>query len=93
MIASISNGDTYEVTEFKQIDDTSYYAFFDEMRASQFGKAITFKMVEGDNTVSNTLCYSVESYAAVYKTDAEVGSVASSMMKYGKAANNFNQVD
>ena len=79
-------GETYEVTEYDLVGTDVYYFYFNEITAFQFGEVVEFYFMEGDTVVSNTLLYSVESYATSKLEDAIVGNVVSAMMKYGKAA-------
>lgn len=93
VVVKVENGDEYEVSEFEATGTNQYYVRFDELRASQFGNALDFKVMEGDTVISNTLRYSIESYVAKNKTDATRGAVVSAMMKYGKAAVVFNETN
>ena len=83
-------GVDYEVTEFTKLSNVSgkprYKFTFDNVTAFQLEEPIYVKFVDGDTVISNTLCYSVESYAAYYRDNAKVGPVVCAMMKYGKAA-------
>lgn len=86
VLVNVENGSSYEVTEFTVADTNQYYVCFDGITASQFGTALEFKVIEGDTVISDTLRYSVESYASKYKDADKEGAVVSAMMKYGKAA-------
>ena len=93
MVVKVENGEEYEVTDFTVADTNQYYACFDQIKASQFGNTLDFKIMEGDTVISNTLRYSVESYAAKNKDSATLGGVLAAMMKYGKAAATFNETN
>lgn len=88
-IFEIEGGDTYEVTEFVQYGDGLYYAYFDQVTAFQMETPVYAKIMEGDTVISNTVRYSVSSYAYKYQNSETVGPVVSEMMKYGKSAYNF----
>ena len=88
-IFEIEGGDAYEVTEFVQYGDGLYYAYFDQVTAFQMETPVYAKIMEGDTVISNTVRYSVSSYAYKYQNSETVGPVVSEMMKYGKSAYNF----
>ena len=78
------------MTEYESINTAGeYYFYFDEITAFQFDEPIDFYFTQDNVTISNTLRYSVESYAMNKLDDATVGAVVSAMMKYGKAAHTF----
>ena len=93
LVAKIANGNKFQVTEIVQAERGTYYVYFDEVIASQFGNAIDFQIVDGNTVISNTLRYSVESYASKKLTDEILGEILSCMMKYGKAANAYNKAE
>lgn len=80
------NGESVEVTKYELASPNVYYFYFDGMTASQFGSPIDFYFMEENTVVSNTLRYSVESYAVAKLSDGTVKNVVSAMMKYSKAA-------
>lgn len=86
MAASVDGGTEIEITQFEAAGENLYYAYFDELTAYQYGNPIDFTLKEDGAAISNTLRYSVESYAAKYKENDTIGGVISAMMKYGKAA-------
>ena len=86
-------GETFEVTDYELADTNAYYFYFDEITAFQFGESVDFYFMEGDTVTSNTLRYSVESYATNKLEDATVGDVVSALMKYGKAAITYNEAE
>ena len=49
--------------------------------------------MDGDSVVSNTARYSVASYAVKYKDNATVGPVVCAMMKYGKSAAAYQELN
>ena len=93
LIAQVDGGSTYEINEFYSLGDNQYYVYFDNMKASQFSNALYFKIQENGKIISNTLRYSVESYAARNKENEKMGTVLITMMKYGKAAQNYNSIN
>ena len=93
LVAQVGEEAPIEITEFEDLGSGQYYVYFDAMRASQLSSPLYFKICDGDTAISNTMRYSVESYAST-KLDAEdVGAVVSAMMKYGKAAVTYNETD
>ena len=86
LYAKVGNAKFFEVTEHEKIGEGSYYFYFDDMNAQEFSKSIDFYFVEKNTVISNTLRYSVESYATKKSDDVSVGGVVSALMKYGKAA-------
>ncbi len=80
---------TTEITEFTSLGNNLYYAYFDNVPAFKFGVPVDFTLKVNDQPVSNTLRYSVESYAALAKDNETVGNVVRAMMKYGKAAQRY----
>lgn len=89
--ASVIGGSNVDVTEFTSLGNHTYYAYFDGFTAFQFSSAIDFVLEENGKAISNTLRYSVESYASKNKNHASLGSIVSAMMKYGKAASTYKQ--
>ena len=81
------DGKVYEVTELEQHGEGVYYAYFDQLTAYQMESPIYVKIMKEDKVISDTVRYSVSSYAYRYKTDEKIGEVVCAMMKYGKAAN------
>lgn len=92
VVVKVAGGETYTITELETLGNNTYGVYFDEVRASQFGNSIYFQVLDGDEVVSNTLRYSVESYAVGKLEDAQLGEIVSAMMKYGKAAAEYNKI-
>ena len=78
---------TIESDEFLE-EDGSYYIFFDGLNAGQMSEAVNVKIYKGDTLVSNTLRYSIESYAYSYQNSADtnLAELVKAMMKYGDSA-------
>ncbi len=89
MEAAVEGADSTQINEFKSLGDNYYYVYFDGVPAFRFGTPVDFTLKVNGEPVSNTLRYSVESYAALMREDASVGNVMSAMMKYGKAAQRY----
>lgn len=65
-----------------------YYVYFNGFNAGQLSEAVYVTVYDGNTAVSNTLRYSIETYAAMAQsTDNEaLKSLTNSMMKYGNSA-------
>ena len=92
MAVSVDGGEPVSVEQFESAGDGLYYVYFDGITAYQFSKPVDFTLKIDDTAISNTLRYNVESYAFSNQEDAEVGDIVSALMKYGKAAVDYNQV-
>ena len=92
LYAKVAESEVFEVTDYELVSGTTnqYYFYFDNLTAFQFSDTVDFYFVQDGTTVSNTLRYSIESYAAKYKDNASVGAVVKAMMKYGYAAAAFS---
>lgn len=68
-----------------------YYVFFDGLDASQMSEAVYLTVYDGDMPVSNTICYSIESYAYSKQssTDTNLVNLLEAMMKYGNSASAY----
>ena len=86
LYAKVGSAKLFEVTEYEEIGEGVYYFYFDKINAQEFCKTIDFYFVEGNAIISNTLRYSVESYASKKIEDDSIGGVVSSLIKYGKSA-------
>ncbi len=80
-------------TDFVKTDG-AYYVYFSELNAAQMREPIYMTAYDGNMVaVSNTVCYSVESYAYA-KQDSTIPYLADlvkSMMKYGDSAYSYIQ--
>ena len=85
VVAKVNGIETY-ITQFDEAGAGAYYAYFDGIKASQFDSPVDFVIMSGDTKISNTLRYSVESYASKNKDNVSVGDIVCAMMKYGKSA-------
>lgn len=68
-----------------------YYVYFDGLVADQMREKVYITAYNGETAVSNTVCYSIESYA-YDKQNSNVENLSPlviSMMKYGNSAYNY----
>jgi len=70
---------------FEKGKDGYWYFYFDGVYANQMSDEVFITAYKGDDQVSYTLKYSVESYAATV-TDAKLKAVTDAMMRYGNSA-------
>lgn len=68
--------------------DGGYWIYFDHFTAAQMSESVYITMYRGKTAVSNTMRYSVESYAVAKKdsADASLAALVSAMMRYGDSA-------
>ena len=87
-----STGDVEYATvaskDFERRAAGGYYVYFDGFDASQMRDVVYVTAYNGDTAVSNTIAYSVETYAYAKQnsTVANLGDLVKAMMKYGDAA-------
>lgn len=70
---------------FEKGKDGYWYFYFDGVYANQMSDEVFITAYKGDEQVSYTLKYSVESYAATV-TDAKLKAVTDAMMRYSNSA-------
>lgn len=85
---------TWEIgsNEFDPVigEDNRYYIYFDSLDASQMSEKIYATIYKDGVAVSNTLQYTIETYAAKNTVaGTTLGELLISMMKYGDAANKY----
>ena len=83
---------TYELDSFSVADKAGeYYVYFRGLNASQMRTAITATAYRDGQAVSDTVRYSVESYAAskLDAADAYLADLVKAMMRYGDSAENY----
>ena len=80
------NGEAVE-TYIKQ-ENGVYYVYVLDLAYAQLSEKVYVTLYEGDTAVSDTICYSVESYAATMldATDEELVTLLKAMMCYGDSA-------
>ncbi len=76
---------------FKKYADGYYYVYFSGLDASQMSDSIYLTVYSGDTAVSNTVRYSIESYAYAMKDSGneKLSALVHSMIKYGNSAKNY----
>ena len=74
---------------FEKGKDGYWYFYFDGVYANQMSDEVFITAYRGDEQVSYTLKYSVESYAATV-TDAKLKKVTDAMMRYGNSAKAYS---
>lgn len=81
---------TVPASEF-ELYEGSLYVFFNGLNAAQMSEPVYLTIYDGDTAVSNTICYSVESYAYAKQnsTDTNLVNLLEAMMKYGNSANAY----
>ena len=86
----IAGAKTATITDIKRAGEY-YYVDFDGLMATDMRKEINATVYNGEAAVSETLTYSVESYAAKHQDDTaeSLGALVKAMMKYGDSAANY----
>lgn len=76
---------------FEHQENDYYYVYFNGFDASQFSEDVFLTVYKDDKAVSNTIRYSIESYAFAKQNDSNVAlaNLVKSMMRYGKSAQNY----
>ncbi len=76
---------------FKKYADGYYYVYFSGLDASQMSDSIYLTVYSGDTAISNTVRYSIESYAYAMKDSGneKLSALVHSMIKYGNSAKNY----
>ena len=83
----ITNGtQTWTVTELLDLGNGQYNAYFSGLSARQMREVVSVTVMEGDTAVSNTLQYSIETYAFKKQNEARLGDLVLAMMRYGDSA-------
>ena len=93
-------GKTYDIpsSDFVARTDSEnkYYIYFNNLTATQFSEPVYITVYNNDTAVSNTLCYSVESYAyskigdgTQSSGDSKLDNLLISLIKYGKSAYDY----
>ncbi len=82
---------TVNSNTFKKYKDGYYYVYFGGLDVTQMSENIYLTVYNGEEKVSNTVRYSIESYAAAMKDSSyeNLGPLVHSMMKYGKSAKTY----
>ncbi len=73
--------------DFEFISGNDYYIYFEGLKADQMGDMVYATVYEGDTAVSNTITYSIESYAYSMSGQSErLDNLLEAMIKYGNSA-------
>ena len=81
--------DEWVITSDKFIEeDGVYYVYFNGLNAGQMSEKVYLTIYDGDVAVSNTVCYSIESYAYEKQNSsiAYLSDLVKAMMRYGNSA-------
>jgi hypothetical protein len=85
-----SGGKTYEVTDFTPSgDENCYNVYLTRLNAGQMRQEVTATVYKDGAPVSNTLTYSIESYAAKKQVNTDtpyLAELVKAMMRYGDSA-------
>ena len=87
-VVSESNQEWSIASSAFEVCDGGYYIYFDGLNAGQMREVVYVTMYKGTEVVSDTLCYSIESYAYAMQDleDEKLKSLLDRMMKYGDSA-------
>lgn len=90
----VSDGDdewTIDSSKFKSVGSGYYYIDFDGLDASQMRDIVYATVYNGDTAVSNTLSYSIETYAYLNQDSGNTNlkNLLVAMMRYGDSAYNY----
>ena len=85
---------TVEATDLVEYEDGKYYVYFNGLHAGKMRDKVYFTAYRGDTAVSNTLQYSIASYAYTNRNADTVAypylaELVKAMMKYGDSAYNY----
>ena len=89
LTVKITTGDqqwTINTFEPYSDDENQYYAYFNGLSARQMRDVVYVTIYEGDTAISNTLTYSIETYAFNKQNEARVGDLVKAMLRYGDSA-------
>ncbi len=91
------NGNSLDVREFTPVagEENYYYVYLDKLNAYQMSEAIYATVYNMENeAVSDTLCYSIESYAYAAQNveTGNLGALVKAMMRYGNSAKAYQQM-
>lgn len=86
---------TYTKNDFVANGDGTYYVYFDKILAHQMGEEMLVTVYDNGEPCSNTMRYSVESYAKDVQGSAYAGTaldnMLQAMMRYGQSANAYGK--
>ena len=87
---------TYTKDDFTQNSDGTYYVYCDELYADEMSKEILITAYSGGKKCSNTLLYSVESYAKAVSDNypgTALNALTNAMMCYGKSSEAYRSTN
>ncbi len=86
-VLSTNGTRTIDASEFEATDG-GHYIYFDWLSAAQMSETVYITIYDANGAISNTLSFSVESYAAAIQSfsNADLTALARAMMRYGDAA-------
>ena len=86
------SGDSWTIKNFVKYDDGQYYVYFNGLHAGQMREKLYLTVYEGTTAVSNTVSYSIASYANAKQDSTYPGlaDLVMTMMQYGDSASKFN---
>lgn len=76
----------WTVSSFETASENEYYAYFNGLSARQMRDLVYITIYEGDTAVSNTLTYSIETYACNKQDEPRLGDLLKAMIRYGDSA-------
>lgn len=89
-ITCAGNTYTYGKNDFVANSDGSYYVYCNEIKANQMSREILLTIYDSETQCSNTMRFSVESYAKAVQNSEFAGTdldnLTQAMMRYGKSA-------
>lgn len=89
MLAEITCGDTtWTVSDFATSADGNDM-FLARINAAYMSEPIYVKLYRDGAVISDTVCYSIESYAKTFEADEKLANLVKAMMKYGDSARNY----
>ena len=78
------------INDFVANSDGSYYVYCNEIKANQMSREILLTIYDSETQCSNTMRFSVESYAKAVQNSEFAGTdldnLTQAMMRYGKSA-------
>ena len=77
-----------EQTAYIAEEDGQYYVYVDDLSGFEMRETVYVTLYEGETAVSNTITYSIESYACNKQNDADadLAALVKAMMRYGDSA-------
>ena len=93
LVVKAETDDRIWTIPFEEFTETTggYYVYFSGLNAGEMSETVYLTVYENGKAVSNTLSYSIESYAYSKQTstDENLKNLLEAMMKYGNSAYNY----